>query len=129
MLMRKTVFLTRREWQKREKEGRKGGKEGTSGDLVQSIGVIIAGYIIWFKVSVRLCLNVSMYMCYVGIIYVHFHSARVVLCRSNLYLPFLNSGHHLHTHCAQRCTSCSHGRSCSLSLPSCSFHVVSNCIF
>ena len=40
-----------------------------------------------------------------------FSTARVVFCRSNLHIPILNSCHYLHTHCAQRCTSCAYGRS------------------
>ena len=51
--------LKKRFWQKRRKKHKNGSEENINvraafihviGDLLQSVGVVIAGYIIWFKV-------------------------------------------------------------------------------
>ena len=80
----------------------------TIGDLVQSIGVIVAGYIIWFKVSlspsVCVCVN----------LFISPPSAWVVFRWPYLYFPVLYSCVHLNTNCSQRCSVSTHGRSVSL---------------
>ena len=85
------------------------------GDLIQSIGVVIAGYIIRFKVHIIMfvCVCVCVCVCHT-ISSLMSATAGVEVGRPHMHIPVLHSGSFLNAQCTQRCLESSHGRSVSL---------------
>ena len=100
-------------WKNKAKKGR--GADGRNinvraafihviGDLIQSIGVVIAGYIIKFFVS-----NFNS-MCSYSTDVGFSLTASMASCRLHLYFYILNFCHNINSQCTERCYTNTYGR-------------------